>query len=285
MLRLEVEPRDREIPLRAVLREAGGKVVHRADLRVQRGKASVAFTVKAPGAYAWEVLPTAEARASAAAGKPLARGPFRVRAEFVAIEPLDPLVSGRGLSSNALSEDVVIKDFDISLRWKRYGDVDQYRIRLLRTPDAARPLLEKTVSGTEYKLNKDKVYSGRIFYQVSAALPGGFVAVSEPASFAFDFLPPIPVTPASGSRISLARIAAGTNSVLLTWQKTNFTEAYQIEIAADAAFTKTIVKQKVSENFFLLDAPELGRYWWRLRSLARGAVSTPSKVHELIMVP
>ena len=78
-----------------------------------------------------------------------------------------------------------------------------------------------------------------------------------------------------------AQLASEGNSILLTWQKTNFTDFYQIEIARDAGFSSIFKRVDLKENFYVLKSPPSGTYYWRVRSSAKSAFSAPSEVYSL----
>jgi hypothetical protein len=130
---------------------------------------------------------------------------------------------------------------------------------------------------TKYTFNKDKVYSGRIYYRVLANMPGGFVMRSRIEPFSFVFLAPATVIPLDGSVVGPAKLKAEGDSVLFTWQKTNFTEAYELEIARDPEFKSIVQKLKLPENFYAYEHPQAGDYYWRVKSLARNLWSPFSK--------
>jgi hypothetical protein len=75
------------------------------------------------------------------------------------------------------------------------------------------------------------------------------------------------------------------NRILFTWQKTNFTDTYEIAIAADSAFKTVLLTRKTAENFFVLTAPKVGTYYWRVESTAGKLKSGPSAPAEVDVVP
>jgi hypothetical protein len=71
-------------------------------------------------------------------------------------------------------------------------------------------------------------------------------------------------------------IAREGHSVLITWQKTNFTDFYELELAQDAAFAKIITKEKLRDNFYVYRSPVPGKYWWRVRGSSGTTMSPES---------
>lgn len=280
-LRWEVSPPEAELVV--VLRgpgPKGGEILRKA-VAAQGGRAAASAELKAPGAYAWELLAP---DGSALELKAPLKATFKLHSEIVAIETLPPLVGGMKARTNAYQGEVLSK-FDVTLRWKELEGAKSYLIRVTDKPDSKKVLLERKVSKAEYLFNKDKIFSGRVYYKILAKRAAGFYAVSEPELFAFNFLPPALVIPGNKAVISRAALASSDNSVLMTWQKTNFTVGYEIEIAADSQFKKTLLKKNVKENFFVLKSAPTGKWWWRVRSFSKEIASAFSMPYELTINP
>lgn len=245
-------------------------------------KGALNLVLTSPGEY--ELILTNPADAVPAMTDPnAARARFKVEREFEALEVLVPLIGGKPGTSNLL-EGELRSDFDIAFRWKNFPAAKGYKIRIGTTAQAllTKPLLERSTSKNQYFFNKDKVYNGQIFYTVSAELPSGFVAKSPLTAFSFNFLPPSPSTPKNKAVIPKDEVNSQGGTVLLTWKKTNFTSAYEIEVSSDPGFATPLVKKKIKENFFILRVQGGGTYYWRLRSYAtNGIVSPPSQYFEL----
>jgi hypothetical protein len=239
------------------------------------GKGTLAALLQSPGAYEWELR---------RADRVLAKSAFILNRAVEGLEILKPLVGGYAVDSSQYNGEL-LKNFDITLRWKKYPTAKKYTVRLMNAPTATEYLLEREVTKEEYVLNKDKVYSGKIFYGVHTKLPSGFVVRSAPEAFIFDFKPPVLVLPADEAKVSRKVIVASTNAILLTWEKTNFTEGYELEVSDDAKFNRSLIKRRVLENFFVLKAPGNGKYWWRVRSYTKELLSPPSKPNAFYLVP
>lgn len=244
-----------------------------------QGLGEVSQVIRAPGNYEWELR---GANGEPISGAHKTRALFAMEPEFEAIELLEPLVGGAPASSNQIQEKL-LKNFDITLRWVARADVEQYVMKIKNSPKAKKAVLERTIKGTEYVFNKDQVYSGEIFYQVLAPLKSGFVAVSLEKPFAFTFLAPHQVSPVDGLVLTREQLVAEGNTVLFTWEKTNFTEFYEIEIAQDLEFKKRLLKEKRAENFYILKRPRGGTYYWRVKSFAKNVLSPPSRVSKVVL--
>ena len=251
------------------------------------GAGQAQVTLKAPGSYEWELLTDKGLRIQ---GAKSARSNFQLQPEFDAIETLVPLVGGEAQTSSRMSRQQ-LKNFDITLRWKPYQakfqpkPQDKYRISIKTTVDAKVPVLDKKVSSPQYRFNKDKVFAGQIFYQVFAPLPGGFIARSPVKPFVFSFLAPALVVPVNHSVLSKAKLLKEGDGTLLTWQKTNFTDFYELEISKDPNFESWVQKLKLKENFFIFKSPPQGKYYWRVRSYAKSVLSPPSPAFDLTITP
>jgi hypothetical protein len=264
----------------AVLRRTGenGGEVFRKALEAQSASASVSTVIKAAGKYEWELRP---APGGGAEFKPV-RVPFELLSQIQGIQTLDPLVGGKPMSSNEYTGDH-LDNFDITFRWKEFAKARKYKIQLLSRPDSAKPIFEQAVEGLQYSFNKEKVYTGQIYYRIEAQLEGGFVARSEARPFMFNFLPPVPVSPADHAVLSKKALETSNDSFLLTWQKTNFTDAYVVQFSRDPKFRQVLIERKLKENFFVLRQPAPGRYFWRVRSQSKSMSSPPTKYRELIV--
>jgi hypothetical protein len=134
--------------------------------------------------------------------------------------------------------------------------------------------LEKTLKTPEYTFNKNKIFVGQFYYKISAKLKSGFVAVSKAQNFAYSFLAPAQVIPKHNAIFSNKSLQTSEGRVLMTWQKTNFTIGYELEICTDEKFTKPYLKKNLNENYFILAQPKPGQYWWRVRSFSE-TLSSP----------
>jgi len=241
---------------------------------------SVRTMLREPGQYRWEIRrPSRDGRQPV-----IAQTEFILNRSFEGIETLSPLVGGRTMESKRSTAELP-KKFDITLRWKPWKDASAYKVRITRDEDGRVVLLEKEVEGESYPVTKNNVYSGRIFYRVSADLSSGFVVSSESSPFILNFVAPLLVLPPDNNEYSKKRQVMGNDSILMTWQKTNFTDSYELELGADPDFKQSLLRQRVKENFFVFRAPPVGIYWWRVRSFAKETGSPPSEAYKLTMAP
>lgn len=243
------------------------------------GLGTLPVMIKAPGTYEWSAFdeegePLKLAHASAS----VVRGTFSVRPDFEGVELLDVLVGGQAMRTNTYSGKGS-EDFDITLRWKPYPDAEKHIVRVYDSPAAQKLVLSRMVDGDSYVFNKDKVFKGALHYRVEAPLESGFLAFSAMRSFNFNFLPPVLMIPTD--RTTLSKAETGDDSILLTWQKTNFTDGYELEIAKDPDFTVKLVSRQVKENFYVWKGAPSGRLYWRVRSYAKEVKSAFSRPFSL----
>jgi hypothetical protein len=248
--------------------------VARTAVPVKNGKASYTWAIKAPGNYEYEIFSSQGGQDASHA-----KNQFKVLPEYTALETLDPLIGGSAQTSNLLRGER-LKSFDLTFRWKPYKDAESYRVTFYSRP-GGKPIFEKTVQSSEYSLNKGKVFTGRILYKITANLPLGFRVNSKVTPFSFEFMPPIPVIPSHQATITPKK--PDDLSVLLTWQKTNFTESYEIQAATDTEFTNPFFTKKLTENFYILKVPKPGKVYWRVKGYANGVVSPPSDIAEFTL--
>jgi hypothetical protein len=245
------------------------------------GKGTAGWAINKPGPYVWDVKQP-DGSPLKLPGKTSAT--FTLDPRFRGIVALDPLVGGEKMTSNLL-QGKQLKNFDITLKWNPYPDAGDYTIWFGSAPGSKKALLEKRVDKPEYSFNRDKVYTGSIYWRVSAALPSGFIAESEVKSFSFSFLAPLLVVPKDRATMTKAQLIAEDDSLLLTWQKTNFTEGYELEIGRDRNFGNLYVKQRTRENFYVFKSPPVGTYWWRVRAYSKNLWSPPSSANQILVTP
>ena len=68
--------------------------------------------------------------------------------------------------------------------------------------------------------------------------------------------------------------------IFLTWEKTQFTKKYELEIATDAEMKDKILKKSLKENFYMFRPHQNGTYWWSVRSVSNTISSSMSKPSE-----
>jgi hypothetical protein len=245
-----------------------------------RGFASHNWTADHPGLYEWQLGEDV----SPIPNRLKRRGRFIIDRDFKSIVPDDPLVGGKKIASSML-QDKVMKDFDIVFKWAKFPGVKKYKISVLGNEKSTKALLEREVEESEYHFNKGKVYQGKVFFKVSAELENGFVVESALKPFVFNFLPPILVIPDNKTIVAMGSIRGVGKGILITWQKTNFTENYEIEISEDMEFKISVLKKKLTENYLIFKPEKAGKFWWRVRSYAINIPSPVSDPFEFTVTP
>ncbi|OFZ53628.1 MAG: hypothetical protein A2428_15115 [Bdellovibrionales bacterium RIFOXYC1_FULL_54_43] len=267
----KVDPPD--VSLLLAIRAAGrGKSLHEEVVPARRGKASFVWIARKPGNFEWELLTSKRERLTFGEKK----AEFVIPPEFEGIQILSPLIAGESTASNLIKDRVLKKSLEITLRWQPLPGIREYRIEIAKTTGGKPDLVDETENPSFTLVREKIINSGRIFYRVSAELENGFIAVSETNPFIFDFLPPILTLPKDDARVAPAAEAPGGGNILLTWQHTNFTDSYELEIAKDENFDQIHEKITRKQNFLSLKRPPAGQYWWRVRSLSKNLSSAPS---------
>lgn len=243
--------------------QTGKKEILKKEVPASKGLGSFSWSSHEPGDFEWEIR--------GVDGKPLSiaentQSKFKISPEFIGIAPLEPLVGGKSAKSNQLTEDL-LQNFNILLRWQKYPTAQNYKIWLGSSP--TKQLMERTTPKAEFAFNKDKIFTGQLFYRISAPLPSGFIAISDIQKFEFRFLPPVPVTPENHFVFSKRSLREEGNRILITWQKTNFTTGYEIEISTKPDFSVPFLKKAIKENYFVMQNPLDGTYYWRVRGFTK----------------
>ena len=229
------------------------------------GQGSAYIKVQRPGNYEWEIRGPEGQMIS---WEKNTNSSFQIDPEVRAIRVRPPLVGGKPLSSNQVVGRV-LKKFDITLEWEKYSIAKEYKVTIATSPSEQKPLLEKNLTTERFTFNKDKVLSGDIFYKIVSHLDTGFNVSSGFQKFSFRFDPPNLAVPKENFVISKAALSNEGNRIMLTWQHTNFTQFYEVEIAKDAAFKSIYARKTQKENFFIFPRPLVGKYWWHVRSQAK----------------
>lgn len=244
--------------------------------------ASASTTLTAPGTYEWELsnLPNDPAT------EPFSiKRRFELARQYRGVEVLDPLVGGTKAKSNEYTGQH-LKNFDITFNWKPVSGAKEYTVKMYKSANAqGAPIAEKKTSEDKFVLNREKVLTSTVYYTVTALTENGFLVTSPIESFQFNFMPPVLVFPGNGATLSAADLASEGNKLLFTWQKTNYTQAYELEISKTPDFRKTERRKKTSENFLITDPPASGRYFWRVRSLSATAKSPYTPAFEFSVGP
>ena len=160
-----------------------------------------------------------------------------------------------------------------------------YHVIASRNASLANPFLDKVSDKPSFSLSKEKGASPRIFYQIKSSLSNGFEVSSPVQQFIFDFQPPKPVVPEDHAVMSKAELSNEGDGILFTWQKTNFTEGYVLEIAKDRQFSNKILEKVQKDNFFVFKAVRPGKYYWRVKGYSRGFFSKTSEPYEMVIEP
>jgi hypothetical protein len=284
-----VSPPPKEVQFE-VIREGGKKpvVVFRKKVKAASTQMKLPLTLKIPGKYRWVIEDASEMEVDSKSNtkdlRRYGRANFVIDPDFKSIAVEAPLVGGKAVTSNAM-QDALVKNFDIMLSWKQFDDIQDYIVSFFVQEDSSKPALQQLITGTNYSMNKNKIFAGKVYYEVSAQLPNGFVVHSPRSPFIFEFAPPMPVFPADKTQISVKDLKAKENRILFTWQKTNFTDSYNISISSDPAFNTVLITRTTRENFFVLKSPRLGSYYWRLESNAGTLKSGPSAPAQVDIIP
>jgi hypothetical protein len=236
-----------------------------------RTTGKVALGANRPGDYEWRVfVPETELSATSH---------FRVDPEFEALILKDPLIGGRTATNNRYAGSL-LKEFSIVVGWEPYAAIKpggKYTLRFYDQPKAGRVIYTTDTADTKFEINRGKVLRGRVYYDVSTQTAAGLVAKSKRGEISFLFDPPLLALPANGTAVSLQDVQARGGTMLLTWQKTNFTERYELELATDPDFKSVALKHSSTENFFAVKASRPGTYYWRVRSFNQANPSEFSK--------
>lgn len=249
------------------------KILLQKELRCHAGISKVDWVADSPGSYEWEVrLSQPELKATASE----ARAKFRVNKDFegIAVSPPEQLKIADAPKSESWMERSKPR---VRLRWPAYPTATEYEVTIFH-PNSKKGESRHTRE-TTLTVTQSSIVDAELTYEVTSALPNGFVVHSGRKNLLFNFTPPDPVTPPDQTTLSKSVDAWNDNGVLLTWQKTGISEGYELEISRDPAFRRVVVKRSQTDNFFLFWPRNAdGTYWWRIRAYAKKQFTRPSAV-------
>jgi len=257
------------------LAESGtvSRVLVKSDVLTLKKKNLVLTHVfKKAGLYEWEIGTT----------DPLFEFPVKPKGQFRISSKIsdrivlkDPLVSGRKTASNEYDENRT-GQLDLLLNWKQFKKIKNYQLKIFDPKRPEKPIEVESVKGLKTPLNPKYLEEGQLVYQVAAALPNGFEVYSKPGEFRFTFNPPDLKNPQNGAVLKLGRI-------IMTWEKTNFTTGYVVEISKNSNFEKLVGTQNTDENFAFVEGLNVGTYYWRVKSKNKKIESPPGKPHRFVI--
>lgn len=262
------------------LRKVGSpELLHSQAVETQGKRGTITLPIRKAGDYEWELKDAKSGQSFS----PPTKARFRLDPEFIAITAMPPLVSGQARQNNRYDGSLV-QSFDIRFRWSPYVGVNKYELMFVKSPESREAVFRKEVNGLELLFNKDKVYSGSVYFMIRSPLSNGFVAISRPEPFSFGFLPPKLSLPPHRAVISRSNPNVEKRGVYLTWEKTQFTEQYEFELLSGPGNSKVVRRVKVKDNFLVLKALPEGKYQWRVRSLSKSGSSGFGEPYEISFV-
>jgi hypothetical protein len=189
---------------------------------------------------------------------------FSVPADLELIEP----GSTEGISSriSGLSSRKMFEGF--KLKWSPIEGEGPYRVTV-RDQQSGRTLLNAAARSNKLLLNPNKLVLRPMEYTVERKLEYGFRAYSPKSQFGFEYASPNLTAPSDKAVLA----NKSQEPVILTWSKTNYTEAYDLEIGQDSTFKSVVMSRRLSDNFFSWVSPPDGKYLWRVRSVRSQTVS------------
>ena len=196
--------------------------------------------------------------------------------------------------------------FDVQTEWGETGMVDS-RMRLLKGSAEGRvkpligpganfevqtPSAVATVRGTDFRVRVDENDSGVVFNEVDegtvavqlhenkATVKQGFgikTSSSLPLTKPKALLPkPVFVNPQQ---------KYSGHPVTMTWQPIDGAQHYQVELFADAAMTKLVHKETISDHQYRLPDVELGSYTLRVRATDIDGLQGLNSTHRFTISP
>ncbi|MBI3557600.1 MAG: hypothetical protein HY074_15170 [Deltaproteobacteria bacterium] len=234
--------------------------------------ASLTFSFDRPGLYEWQVRDEAN--------QAVIKRRLRLLPDVKAIHVLPTLNASARMEGNAPK-----KNFDgLVLRWAPMDGTSAYFVRVFKPGDKT-PIFEKETLAPELLLPPEyaRFEQGVLKYSVEKLVFNGFLASSGLQQITITPVPPLLTSPAAELRFDKEKLIQNNNLLFFTWTKTNYTSDYEFELAAEAKFTKPLLVAHPRDNYFSVNAPAPGRYFWRVRSEVNGSWSefSPSRAFKV----
>lgn len=256
----QMRPRAAAVNFRLLRRTPKTILLFRKTVKMNSNEGRLPLALKQPGQYRWEISTATTPEVLLAAAN------FTVDPRYQALTLNDATVGGTKAQTSQLAGKV-LKNFDITFSWLPYASQQKYELSFFLRP-GGKSIWSRQVEGTFYTMNEGKVFTGQVYYQLATRTSNGFMVLSPLHQFDFRFSPPVPKIPENGAQLSKKQLMKEENQILFTWEKTNFTSSYMIQVSTDPSFQTLLTTQTTPENFFVIKDPQPGTYYWRLQSFS-----------------
>ncbi len=182
------------------------------------------------------------------------------------IELLPTLEAQRSRSSNRLDSEERLDAVRVRFLWKPLPDVGRYDLTVF--DDAGKRLRSLTIDRPEAEITLQALDRQSFTYQVAATLPSGEGVESRRAPVEVIVDAPVPKQP-----LAHATLPPGL-PVMVTWEKTALTRAYQVQISQSRDFLNPLVDSTSPVNFLRFTPRVPGVYYWRVMGRSRGITSS-----------
>ncbi|TGL69006.1 FecR domain-containing protein [Leptospira jelokensis] len=146
--------------------------------------------------------------------------------------------------------------------WKDDKDFESYIWEISNDQNFVNVVDSAKVKNNFYKLTTG-LKVGTYYWRVKGIGNGGISFDSKPFPLVVIAKEEMElVSPNQGAEVEVDE----RNLVVLKWKKLTSKSTYEIEIARQADFSQTIVKESVDGNYFEFRSKELGKFYWRVKS-------------------
>ncbi|TGL99396.1 FecR domain-containing protein [Leptospira jelokensis] len=147
--------------------------------------------------------------------------------------------------------------------WKDDKDFESYIWEISNDQNFVNVVDSAKVKNNFYKLTTG-LKVGTYYWRVKGIGNGGISFDSKPFPLVVIAKEEMElVSPNQGAEVEVDE----RNLVVLKWKKLTSKSSYEIEIARQADFSQTIVKESVDGNYFEFRSKELGKFYWRVKAL------------------
>lgn len=147
--------------------------------------------------------------------------------------------------------------------WKDDKDFTQYEWELSSDSNFQSKLKSEFTKNNFWKL-PGGLGVGTYFWRVKGIGPNGDSLNSKPNTFNVIAKEEMElIAPVNGSEVEVDE----RSFVVLKWKKLTGKSNYEVEIAKQSDFQPLVLKENVSGNYFEFKSKDMGRFYWRVRSV------------------
>lgn len=168
-----------------------------------------------------------------------------------------------------------LRNFFVDLKWEAYPEATGYVLNFYKDVNKSQLWFSTQTPENHYRLTQ--IFNGQVFYEVKAVKGSKQIGNSTVQNLNFNYKGPALKNPKTNSQLDAESV-----NYFFTWEKTNFTDKYILEISKDPSFSQKAYRKTVEQNFVQIPLLK-GTYYWRVYSVQGEVTSSSSIVNTLFI--